>query len=84
MSLDGSKKRAAVKDKKKANVNKKERAIKVASKVANIGSKIAVASLTDDIFYGGKGKKLLKNTGRAAVTTYLKKFKGSTSVTWYD
>lgn len=65
----------------------KEKAAKYAQKGAEVASKAALMSLTDDVFYGGAGKKILKEvavtTGRAAVTAYTMA-NGGYDIKWFD
>lgn len=60
---------------------------KVAAKTIITAGKVIVsakmASFMDDLFYDGIGKKLIKQTGRAFVTSYMKS-KGSTNIHWYN
>lgn len=80
----------ARKQKAVANVKKKitkETAAKLAGKGAEVVGKMALASLVDDVFYGGVGKKVVKETvkqtGRAVVTAFLMA-KGHYDIRWYD
>lgn len=73
-----------------ANASKKttkERAAKAVTKGAKIASRLATASLMDDIFYGGAGKKAIKSgvkyAGRGVVTAWVKA-NGGTDIRWYD
>ena len=65
----------------------KERAAKAAAKGAEVCAKVAQASLVDDMFYGGAGKKIaketIKQTGRAVVTAYTMA-NGGYDIHWYD
>ena len=61
----------------------KESLKKATIKGANIVSKLMLASVVDDVFYGGAGKKTVKAAGRAATEAWLYKH-GSISVTWLD
>lgn len=65
----------------------KENAVKAVAKGAEVTSKLLLASATDDIFYGGAGKKIIKETvkqtGRAAVTAYVMA-NGGYDIHWYD
>lgn len=78
-------------EKKKSSKNKsknaKEAAAKGAVKTAKIMATIGTASLADDIFYGGAGKKavnsLIKYGGRAVVTAAAKA-RGATNIHWHD
>lgn len=54
-----------------------------ATTAVGVVSKIGTLSLTDDIFYGGAGKRTIKNIGRAALTAYWKS-KGDTNIQWFD
>lgn len=74
------------KDKIKSKVTK-ENCAKAAVKGAEVVSKLAMASMVDDVFYGGAGKKIaketVKQTGRAAVTAYTMA-RGGYDIRWYD
>ena len=65
----------------------KEKVAKAIKKGSEIASKLLVASLADDIFLGGKGKKVVKEgvkqTGRAAVSAYMYA-RGGRNIRWYD
>lgn len=65
----------------------KENAARVVVKGAEIAGKLMVANAADDIFYGGAGKRILKETvkqtGRAAVTAYVMA-NGGYDIHWYD
>lgn len=65
----------------------KENCAKAAAKGAEVVSKLAMASLVDDMYYGGAGKKIaketVKQTGRAAVTAYTMA-RGGYDIHWYD
>lgn len=65
----------------------KEAAIKIAAKGAEVASKAALYSAIDDVFYGGMGKRVAKETliqtGRAAVTAYTMA-RGGYDIHWYD
>lgn len=65
----------------------KETAAKAAVKGAEVAGKLMVANAADDIFYGGAGKRILKETvkqtGRAAVTAYVMA-NGGYDIRWYD
>lgn len=54
-----------------------------AAKGASAVSTVLMASVYDDIVYGGAGKKAIKQAGRAVVTAYLYA-RGAESVTWLD
>lgn len=60
---------------------------KTITKGAEITSKLLTASVVDDVFYGGAGKKIAKEavvqTGRAAVTAYTMA-RGGYDIKWYD
>lgn len=70
-----------------ASGNVKEKAVRVAAKGASVASKAALYSAVDDVFYGGAGKKIAKETiiqtGRAAVTAYTMA-RGGYDIKWYD
>lgn len=74
-------------EKKKTDKERKEYAAKTVRRGAEIVANMKLASLTDDIFYGGKGKRAVKTAGkyagRAAVTAYMKS-KGAYDIRWYD
>ena len=79
-----------IKQKAIENVKKKitkENAAKAAAKGARVASKLAKASLVDDVFYNGAGKKIaketVKQTGRAVVTAYTMA-NGGYDIRWYD
>jgi hypothetical protein len=80
-----------LRDKEKKNTNKKDTAkkaaVKTVAKGANVATKLLTASVLDDIFYGGAGKKIAKTaviqTGRAAVTAYTMA-RGGYDIRWYD
>lgn len=79
-----------LKDKAIEKVKKKvtkEKAIKAVAKGAEVCSKMALASAVDDIYYGGTGKKIaketIKQTGRAVVTAYTMA-NGGYDIHWYD
>lgn len=55
----------------------------VAYRGQKIVNKMALMSITDDIFYGGAGKKTVQQMGRKATEAYLKKH-GSERVIWMD
>lgn len=65
----------------------KEQATRAISKGASIASKLMVASLADDIFYGGAGKRAVKTgvkyAGRGVVTAWVKA-NGGTNIRWFD
>ena len=69
------------------NAKIKEKTAKAVVKGAEVASKLALASTVDDIFYGGVGKKIAKETvvqtGRAAVTAYTMA-RGGYDIKWYD
>lgn len=62
-------------------------AIKTAAKGAKVASELALYSAIDDVFYGGMGKKVAKETlvqtGRAATTAILMAM-GRYDIKWYD
>lgn len=66
---------------------RKEKIAKAVAKGAELSAKVATASLVDDMFYGGAGKKIAKEaaiqTGRAAVTAYTMA-RGGYDIRWYD
>lgn len=70
----------------KSKVNR-ERTAKLVTKGAEVASKLVTAGMIDDIFYGGAGKKIAKETiiqtGRAAVTAYTMA-RGGYDIKWYD
>lgn len=76
---------------KQQNAPLKQKAAKVAAKgavkSAKILNKIGKAYLTDQLFFGGAGTKLAKETviatGRAAVTAYTMA-RGGYDIKWYD
>ena len=81
---------AKVKNKVKKTAKKavsKENVTKTVIKGAKVTSKILEASILDDVFYGGAGKKIaketIKQTGRAAVTAYTMA-RGGYDIRWYD
>ena len=78
------KQRAIERVKKKVT---KESAQKAVLKGARVAGKLATASMVDDIFYGGAGKKIaketVKQTGRAVVTAYTMA-NGGYDIHWYD
>lgn len=83
-------KKQSIKDRAVANVKKKvtkENAVKAVAKGAEVCSKMALASAVDDIYYGGAGKKIaketIKQTGRAVVTAYTMA-NGGYDIRWYD
>lgn len=65
----------------------KENAAKAAKKGAKIAGQMALASLYDDIFLGGAGKKVAKTTvkytGRAVVSAWILA-NGGSDIRWYD
>lgn len=65
----------------------KEKAANAVVKGAKITRKLLMASLTDDILFGGAGKKLaketVKQTGRAVITAYTMA-RGGWDIRWYD
>ena len=81
---EAKKKRAIERAKKPIS---KEKAAKVAAKGAEVTAKLAVASMADDIFYGGAGKKAVKSTvkhtGRAVVSAWVLA-NGGSNIRWYD
>ena len=66
---------------------RRERTVRAVAKGAEVASKLALASAVDDVFYGGAGKKITKETviqtGRAAVTAYTMA-RGGYDIKWYD
>lgn len=81
---DGRTEKAINNAKKKVT---KEKAAKYALKGARIANKVLMASLADDIFLGGAGKKAIKTgvkqAGRAVVTAYTMA-NGGYDIRWYD
>lgn len=89
--------REVLKEKIKSTANKglekvtgekaRNAAIKAAAKGAKAASKLALYSAIDDVFYGGVGKKIAKETlvqtGRAATTAVLMAM-GRYDIKWYD
>lgn len=75
------------KNSKLKNPVTREKAAKVAAKGAKVAGQLAMSSLVDDVFYGGAGKKVAKETtmamGRAAVTAYTMA-RGGYDIKWYD
>ncbi len=70
---------------KEERQNRRKESVKEAIAVGiNAVAGLMSASLADDIFLGGAGKKTLKAVGRATVTAYMKKYKGATYVRWLD
>ena len=65
---------------KKVKMTTNQKVGEVASKTVET---MAMASLMDDIFYGGAGKKTIKATGRLAVEAYMKA-RGRTVIGWVD
>lgn len=65
----------------------KEKVAKAVGKGAEVAAKAALMSATDDIFYGGAGKRIaketIKQTGRAVVTAYTMA-NGGYDIRWYD
>ena len=74
-------------ERKATNEKLKKAAIKTAAKGAKVASKLAMYSALDDVFYGGAGKKIAKETlvqtGRAATTAVLMAM-GRYDIKWYD
>lgn len=68
---------------KERKQSRKETTVKVVAKGASAVSKMALMSATDDIFYGGAGKKALKAAGRKTVEAYMKA-RGRTVLGWVD
>lgn len=79
----------AERDKEKAATRQKvaKTTAKTVAKGAEAASKLMLASAVDDVFYGGVGKKIAKETviqtGRAAVTAYTMA-RGGYDIHWYD
>ncbi len=73
-------------DKCKIKVTK-EQAKKAALKGAEIVNGVAVVAATDELYFGGVGRKIVKETvkqtGRAAVTAYVMA-NGGYDIHWYD
>lgn len=71
---------------RKESTTKKNTA-KIVAKGAEVASKMLMASVVDDVFYGGVGKKIAKETiiqtGRAAVTAF-EMARGGYDIKWYD
>ena len=65
----------------------REKVAKVVSTGAKIASKAALYSAVDDIFYGGAGKRIaketIKQTGRAVVTAFTMA-NGGYDIRWFD
>lgn len=66
----------------------KEKAAKAVHKGANIVSSLVTASIVDDAFYGGAGKKMIKAgakfVGRSAVTAWEMGVHGGYDIKWYN
>lgn len=80
--------KAVKKAERKATVEEiRNKAVKTAGKGAKVASKLALYSTIDDVFYGGVGKKIAKetivNTGRAAITAFMMA-RGDYDIKWYD
>lgn len=78
---------AGEKKSKKKKASRKEKITKAVAKGSKVASKLLLASAVDDVFYGGVGKKIAKetvvSTGRAAVTAYTMA-RGGYDIKWYD
>ena len=65
----------------------KEQAVKAVNTGRKIVGKLIVASVADDVFLGGAGKKVakatVKQTGRAIITAYTMA-RGGYDIHWYD
>lgn len=74
-------------ERKATNEKLKKASIKTATKGLEVASKLAMYSALDDVFYGGAGKKIAKETlvqtGRAAVTAFIMA-RGGYDIKWYD
>lgn len=81
----GKKRKRILTDDRKKSI--KKGAAKTVAKGAEAASKMLMASVVDDVFYGGAGKKIAKEaivqTGRAAVTAYTMA-RGGYDIKWYD
>lgn len=62
---------------------KKQAIAKATKAVAKINTRVALANIADDVFYGGKGKQTIKQVGRRATEAYLYS-RGAQSVRWMD
>lgn len=74
-------------ERKEKNEKLKRVAKKGAKKVANVMSTIGTYYMIDQVFYGGAGTRIVKETavqtGRAAITGILMAM-GRTDIKWYD
>lgn len=81
-----SKSRAKTAQEDRSTKNKK-RIEKTITRGTRIASKLLLANTVDNVFYGGAGKKIVKEavvqTGRAAVTAYTMA-RGGYDIKWYD
>lgn len=68
--------------KKRSQTNNKKRVRNIVEKSAKAYGNIKIASLLDDIFYGGAGKQTVINAGRAFTTAWLRKH-GHTNIRWF-
>lgn len=84
---DGSLTPAGKKKRRKMKASTKQKIAKAVGKGAEVAGRLAVASVVDDVFYGGAGKKVAKEavmtTGRAAVTAYTMA-RGGYDIKWYN
>lgn len=82
-----SKSRAESTRKKDRSTKNEKQIEKVITRGTRVASKLLLASAVDDVFYGGAGKKIVKEavvqTGRAAVTAYTMA-RGGYDIKWYD
>ena len=60
----------------------KSKASNMVRKGFEVYSTMMTASLIDDIFYGGSGKRMIINAGRFFTTSWLKKH-GHTNIKWF-
>ena len=72
---------AKKKAKKKINIGKKK-VVTTLSKIGKVASTVVTASVIDDMFYNGAGKRTVKYAGRAAVTAALTAM-GHRDIRWY-
>ena len=88
LTAKGKKRADSKSDSKPDKPKQKKTPQEIFKKAVGIGAKAVLGfakwKLTDDLFFGGAGQKAIQTAGRLAVTAYLVKFKGATSVRWYD
>ena len=80
-------KQKAKRDHKKTHKNLKKTMVKGAETTAKVLSKVGQAYITDQIFWGGMGTKIVKETvkamGMATITAYTMA-RGGYDIKWYD